>query len=220
MRKFAGDNDDTELDSDEEELDTSDHEELTDEDRTLMGDGDDDDDDDDDTAATPSTAKAAVARPVSEIMVTKEGLKKLQDELVSLEGPRRREVADRLKEAISYGDLSENSEYEDAKNEQAFVEGRISELREMVKNAKIITEKSGGKDKSVKVGSTVKIQNLTDKDDAETYTIVGATEASPAERKISNDSPIGAALMDQNEGDEVTVVAPAGSFRYKIVKVS
>jgi len=151
-------------------------------------------------------------------LVTREGLKKLKDELDELESVRRREVAGRLKEAISFGDLSENSEYEDAKNEQALVENRIAELKGMIKTAKIIVEKKSS-EKIVKVGSTVTVQNITDKDEIETYTIVGSTEADPASAKISNESPIGLAIMDREQGDEVMVTAPAGELKYKIVKV-
>jgi transcription elongation factor GreA len=151
-------------------------------------------------------------------LVTREGLKKLQDELTELENVRRSEVAQRLKEAISFGDLSENSEYEDAKNEQALLETRILELQEMIKTAKIISEKKG-KGKFVKIGSTVTIENLTDKEGPETFMIVGSTEADPTAKKISNESPLGSALIDKEEGDEIEIEAPAGMFRYKILKV-
>jgi transcription elongation factor GreA len=115
--------------------------------------------------------------------------------------------------------LSENSEYEDAKNEQALTEGRIAELKRLIKTAKIITEKKSS-GKIVKIGSTVTIQNLTEKDEVETYTIVGSTEADPIAAKISNESPIGAAIVDQDQGAEVIVETPAGTMKYKIVKVS
>jgi transcription elongation factor GreA len=154
-----------------------------------------------------------------EIIVTKEGLKKLKDELENLKSVRRKEVAQRLKEAISYGDLSENSEYEEAKNEQAFVEGRILELERKIKNAKVITEKDGKKD--VNVGSTVSVRNITSGDDAqETYTIVGATEADPFENKISNESPLGKSLLGCTRGDTIEFQAPAGTIRYEVLKVS
>jgi transcription elongation factor GreA len=150
--------------------------------------------------------------------VTREGLKKLKEELDYLENTKRKENAARLKEAISFGDLSENSEYEDAKNEQALTEGRIAELAAMVKTAKIITEKKS-KSAVVKIGSTVKIQNLTDKDKPETFTIVGSTEADPSEAKISNESPIGMAILDCKSGEEVIVKAPAGELKYKILEI-
>ncbi len=187
---------------------------LTEEDRALIDDDSaTDDDEGDDTGSTTTAGQA------NQTLVTREGLKALKDELEQLERTRRKEVAARLKEAIAYGDLSENSEYEDAKNEQAFVEGRIVELTNMVKNVKIITEKSSKGSKTVRVGSTIKIQNLTEKDDPETYTIVGSTEANPLEDKISNESPIGAAVIDRDQGEEVVVKAPAGDFKYKIIKV-
>lgn len=154
-------------------------------------------------------------------LVTKEGLKKLQEELDVLKGPRRKEVAQRLKEAISYGDLSENSEYQEAKTEQAFVEGRIVELEQMIKNAKIISEKKttlGGKE--VQIGRTVSVRNKTDGDDPVHYTIVGSTEADPGNSKLSNESPVGKALLGKKKGDVVDVVTPAGKLRYEVLKVS
>lgn len=147
------------------------------------------------------------------VLVTREGLKKLQEELDHLKNVRRKEVAARLKEAISYGDLSENSEYEEAKNEQAFIEGRILELENKIKNAKII---KGAHTQSVQIGSVVKLKRAGSKD-AEEYTIVGTTEADPFEHKISNESPIGEAIMDKVKGDKVKVNAPSGNFTYEIV---
>jgi len=210
------------------------NEELTEEDLALAGQsrsgsGANDDDTDEDaevdgeegeeSAKAGEEEEAASDGSERETLVTKEGLAALKDELMQLETTKRKEVAARLKEAISFGDLSENSEYEDAKNEQALVEGRINELQRMIKTARIITEKKGS-GKIVKIGSTVKLQNLTDKDEPETYTIVGSTETNPAERKISNESPIGVAIVDKEQGDEVVVKAPVGELRYKIIKVS
>ncbi len=152
-------------------------------------------------------------------LITKEGLDKLKDESKYLKETKRKDVAARIKEAISYGDLSENSEYEEAKNEQAFVEGRILELDEKIKNAKII---SGRKKvtKTVQLGTTVHLRNLTKgKDDLEVYTIVGSTEADPFAGKISNESPIGSALLDKEKGDKIKVAVPAGSVEYQIVKL-
>ncbi|MDB4979085.1 MAG: transcription elongation factor GreA [Candidatus Peribacteria bacterium] len=154
-------------------------------------------------------------------LVTKEGLKKLRDELEHLKKVRRSEVAQRLKEAISYGDLSENSEYEEAKNEQAFVEGRIMELEQKIKNAKIISDKKTEKGgKTIDIGSTITIQNVTDNDEAEEYTIVGSTEADPLEKKISNESPIGRSMLGHVKGETVEVQTPGGAFEYEILKVS
>jgi len=152
-------------------------------------------------------------------LITKEGLAKLVEELENLKTVKRKEVAARIKEAISFGDLSENSEYEEAKNEQAFVEGRILELEQKIKNAKIISESTKAK-KSIQLGTTVHLKNLTKKkDESEVYTIVGSTEADPFEGKISNESPIGDALLDKEKGDTIKVRVPAGSVEYKIVKL-
>lgn len=152
-------------------------------------------------------------------LITKEGLQKLKEELHFLKEVKRKEVAERLKEAISYGDLSENAEYEEAKNEQAFVEGRILELEEKVKYAKIIDEKSH-RGALIQLGSKVILQNLSSKSRGEEeYTIVGSTEADPMNRKISNVSPVGKAVLDRRVGEIVKVAAPAGIIEYKIVKV-
>jgi transcription elongation factor GreA len=152
-------------------------------------------------------------------LITKEGLDKLVEELEYLKNTKRKEVAARIKEAISYGDLSENSEYEEAKNEQAFVEGRILELEEKVKNAKIISEKKS-LGKTVHLGCTVHLKNLSKgKSELEIYTIVGSTEADPFNGKISNESPVGNALLDKQKGDKVKVPVPAGSVEYEIVKI-
>ena len=155
-------------------------------------------------------------------LVTKEGLKKLKEELDHLKTVRRTELAQRLKEAISYGDLSENSEYEEAKNEQAFVEGRVLELEQKIKNAKIISEKkldtkSG---KYIDIGTTVTVRNRSENEDPESYIIVGSTEADPLEHKISNESPIGRALLGRKKGDIVEVPTPAGKFKYEVLKVA
>lgn len=158
---------------------------------------------------------------LDQTLVTKEGLKKLQEELENLKTVRRKEVAERLKEAISYGDLSENSEYQEAKNEQAFTEGRILELEQMIKNAKIISDsKSSSKGKDIQIGATVTICNKTDNDDPVEYTIVGSTEANPLEHKISNESPVGRALLGKKKGDIIDVKTPAGPYKYEVVKVS
>jgi len=154
-------------------------------------------------------------------LVTKEGLKKLQDELDELKTVRRKEVAVRLKEAISYGDLSENSEYQEAKNEQAFTEGRILELEQMIKSAIIISEKkSDAKSKDVQIGATVTVRNKTEGDEPLAYTIVGSTEADPSAQKISNESPVGKALLGKMKGDVVDIVTPGGNVKYEVIKVA
>ncbi len=151
-------------------------------------------------------------------LVTKQGLAKLQAELKDLKDVKRKDVAAKLKEAISYGDLSENAEYDAAKNEQAFVEGRIIELEKMIENAQLI--KDSGKGKVVQIGSTVVVQDQDKKDaEKEEYTLVGSTEADPFAGKISNESPLGHALLEQRSGEVVTFLAPKGKVKYKIVKV-
>jgi transcription elongation factor GreA len=153
------------------------------------------------------------------VLVTQEGLAKLKEELQYFKDVRRKDVAKRLKEAISYGDLSENSEYEEAKNEQAFIEGRIIELEKMIDNSKIITEGIKSTDATVQIGTTVTVQNLTDDDEPETYTIVGSTEADPTLNKISNESPIGSALLGKTKNDVIKVKVPAGIMEFKITKI-
>lgn len=173
---------------------------------------------DDDDIAAGSAGAAGSDEDLT--LVTKEGLKKLKDELELLKTVRRQELAQRLKEAISYGDLSENSEYEEAKNEQAFVEGRILELESKIKSARIISDKKlMVKTKEIEIGSTVCIQ-LKGEDDVETYTIVGTTEADPLDSKISNESPIGKAMLGRQKGDMVEVSTPSGMLKYQVVKVS
>jgi transcription elongation factor GreA len=154
-----------------------------------------------------------------QVLVTKEGLAKLKEELAHFKDVRRKEVARRLKEAISYGDLSENSEYEEAKNEQAFVEGRVIELEKMIDNSKIITEGIKSTDATVQIGTTVTVQNVTDNDEPETYTIVGSTEADPMINKISNESPIGSALLGKTKNDIIKVKVPAGILEFKVLKI-
>lgn len=152
------------------------------------------------------------------VLLTKEGMKKLRDELDYLVSVRRREVAKRLQEAISYGDLSENSEYEDAKNEQAFIEGRILELEDQIKNAKVIGERQR-KAAVAQVGSKVVIEKPGTKTKKEEFTIVGSTEVDPLSNMISNDSPIGRALVGKKVGDNIEVVVPSGIAKYKIVSL-
>lgn len=172
------------------------------------------------TSSTTSGPASTYTEDEEETLVTKDGLKKLKEELDNLKNVRRKEVSQRLKEAISYGDLSENSEYEEAKNEQAFVEGRILELERKIKNAKIITEKDGHV-KEVNIGSSVMVKNRSShEEEEETYTIVGATEADPFDFKISNESPIGKALLSRTKGETVEVHTPSGIVEYEILKVS
>jgi transcription elongation factor GreA len=171
---------------------------------------------------TPSASQGTGFSDTDDVLVTKEGLKKLKDELDLLKTTKRGEIASRLKEAISYGDLSENAEYEEAKNEQAFIEGRILELEKQIKNARIITEHDtkAVRGKVIEIGSIVTVRNKTDDDEPETYTIVGSMEADPIEHKISNESHIGKALLSHEKGDIVDVTAPAGKFKYEVLKVA
>ncbi len=149
--------------------------------------------------------------------LTKEGFEKLQDELDYLRTAKRQEVADRLHEAMEGGELIENAEYEAAKNEQAFVEGRIQELEILLATARLIDEDKRKKVDTIQVGSTVTIQE--DGYEEETYTIVGAAEANPREGKISNESPIGKAILSHRPGEEVQVETPDGSYSVRIVKI-
>jgi transcription elongation factor GreA len=149
--------------------------------------------------------------------LTKEGFEKLQDELEYLRTVKRQEVADRLHEAMEGGELIENAEYEAAKNEQAFVEGRIQELEMLLATARVIEDDKKKKNDTVQVGSTVTIQE--DGLEEETYTIVGAAEANPRDGKISNESPIGKAILGHRAGDEVQVEAPDGAYKVRIIKI-
>jgi len=149
--------------------------------------------------------------------LTKEGFEKLQDELEYLRTVKRQEVADRLHEAMEGGELIENAEYEAAKNEQAFVEGRIQELEMLLATARVIEDDKRKRADSIQVGSTVTIQE--DGFEEETYTIVGAAEANPRDGKISNESPIGKAILNHRAGDEVQVEAPDGSYKIRILKI-
>lgn len=147
--------------------------------------------------------------------LTRQGYQKLQEELEYLRTIKRQEVANRLHEAMEGGELIEDAEYEAAKNEQAFVEGRIQELEMLLANARVIDET--GKMEVVQVAARVTIQE--DGNDPEVYTIVGPAEANPREGKISNESPLGRALLDHRAGDNVKVEAPAGAFSVRILKV-
>ena len=147
--------------------------------------------------------------------ISEEGLAKLRADLEELVNVRRQEIAQRIHDAKEHGDLAENAEYEDAKNEQAFVEGQIQRLEVLIKNATIF-EGGHGTD-HVQIGSTVKVEGA---DGKEVFTIVGSTEASPREGRISNESPVGRALLGKHKGDSVVVHVPAGDFSYKILDIS
>ncbi|HEV2005683.1 MAG TPA: transcription elongation factor GreA [Candidatus Limnocylindrales bacterium] len=147
--------------------------------------------------------------------ISKDGLEKLRKELEEMVSVRRPEIAQRIHDAKEHGDLSENAEYEDAKNEQAFVEGRIQTLEALIKNATIIDEHHTND--HVQIGSTVKVDGP---DGKQSFTIVGSTEARPTEGRISNESPVGRALLGRKSGEKVTVQVPAGDIDYKIVAIS
>jgi transcription elongation factor GreA len=151
-----------------------------------------------------------------EVLLTAEGFKKLEDELENLKTVRRREVAARIKQAIDFGDLSENSEYDDAKNEQAFIEGRIVELGSKLSHAKIIMEAAGAK--KAMMGSTIVLEDMETGEEM-TYTIVGSMEADPMQNKISNESPVGHSILGKAVGAVVDVQAPAGTLKYKITDI-
>ena len=152
------------------------------------------------------------------IKVTDEGLKKLQDELEHLKTFGRADIAEKIKVARGYGDLSENSEYDDAKNEQAKIEARIVELEAMLKNVEIIKDIKGAA-KTVVVGVKVKVYDQ-EFDEEDEYYVVGSTEADPASNKISDESPVGRALIGHKVGDVVSVETPGGEIKLKIVKIS
>ncbi|NLK86189.1 MAG: transcription elongation factor GreA [Clostridiaceae bacterium] len=152
-----------------------------------------------------------------EVILTYEGLKKLEEELEQLRGPKRMEIKERIKVALSFGDITENSEYDEAKNEQAYVEGRIVQLETMLKNARIIDQDDVSTDK-VTVGSKVRLLDMEFNEEI-VYTIVGSTEADPSKFKISNESPVGSALMHKKKGNTVEVEVPAGVLKFKILKI-
>ena len=147
--------------------------------------------------------------------ISREGLEKLRRELDETVSIRRPEVAGRIHDAKEHGDLSENAEYEDAKNEQAFVEGRIQTLEALIKNATLIDEHHS-KD-VVQIGSTV---TVTGPEGQESFMIVGSTEARPTEGRISNESPVGRALLGRKKGDKITVRVPAGDIAYAVVRIT
>lgn len=152
-----------------------------------------------------------------DVMLTVIGLKQLEEELEQLKSVKRRQVAERIKQAIEFGDISENSEYEDAKNEQAFIEGRILTLEKMLRNAKIIDDENLGNE-AVALGSKVLLKDLEFGDELE-YSIVGSVEADPDNNKISNESPVGKAIIGQPKGSVVEVTVPAGVLKYEIVDI-
>ena len=151
-------------------------------------------------------------------LVTPEGLEKLQQELTYLTEVRRREVADRIRQAREFGDITENSEYDDAKNEQGLLERRISDLQRRVRNAKVVDPSQVDTD-AVDVGTRVTLRVVGDKGEERTFQIVGANESDPTSGKLSHASPVGRAVLRRRVGDKVTVATPRGSTEYEIVNV-
>jgi transcription elongation factor GreA len=151
-----------------------------------------------------------------DVILTPEGLTNLKSELDHLSTTRRREVAARIKEAREFGDISENAEYDDAKNEQAMLEARIASLEEKLRSATVIDNSDLGTD-VVRVGSVVHVKEGDGK--STKYTIVGSAEANPAEMKLSNESPVGRALLGRKRGEEVTFTTPKGKRKLKITKI-
>ncbi len=154
-----------------------------------------------------------------QVILTAEGLKKLEDELEYLKTTKRREISEKIKLALSFGDLSENSEYDEAKNDQAQMEHRIMQLENMLKNVQVIDENAIDTT-VVSIGSKVKVHDVDFDEDIE-YSIVGSTEANPMENKISDESAVGKALLGAKVGDTVTAVVPSGAeLQFKILEIS
>jgi transcription elongation factor GreA len=154
---------------------------------------------------------------VKEIILTPEGHKKLKEEIEHLSTIKRREVAERIKQAREFGDIAENAEYDDAKNEQAMLEHRIATLEDRLKSARVVNKKEIPTG-VVAVGTTVKLRDVDAKETIE-YRIVGSAEANPAEHKLSNESPVGKAIMGRKKGETVEVAAPRGSLKFKIMEI-
>ena len=151
-----------------------------------------------------------------DVILTPDGLERLKEELDHLSHDKRREVAERIKEAREFGDIAENSEYDDAKNEQAMLEARIAQIEERLRSASVIDPEDLGTD-IVRVGSIVHVKGEDGK--SVKYTIVGSAEVNPAERKLSNESPVGRALLNRKRGEEVTFATPRGQRTLKITKI-
>lgn len=154
-----------------------------------------------------------------EVLLTPEGLRKLEAELELLKTDKRREVAERISAALEFGDISENSEYDDAKNEQAFIEGRILTLEKLLRNARVIEADDADDDNIVSLGKRITLKDLETSDVFE-YQLVGSAEADPMEAKISNESPVGQAILGKATGTIVEVEVLDGTLQYEIVKVA
>jgi transcription elongation factor GreA len=154
---------------------------------------------------------------LKEVILTAEGYEKLKQEITFLQNDKRREVADRIRVAREFGDIAENAEYDDAKNEQALLEARIAKLEEQLSAARVISKGEITSD-VVSIGSRVKLKDMDDNKTVE-YHIVGSAEANPAEQKLSNESPVGKAILGRKKGEVVEVSAPRGSLKFKILDI-
>ena len=154
---------------------------------------------------------------MKEVILTADGYKKLQQEIDVLRNDKRREVAERIRIAREFGDIAENAEYDDAKNEQAMLEHKIAQLEERILSARVITKKEISKD-AVSVGAHVRLRDMQANKTFE-YHIVGSAEANPTENKLSNESPVGKAIIGHKKGDVVEVAAPRGAFKFKILEI-
>ena len=154
---------------------------------------------------------------MKEVLLTAEGYEKLKEEIEHLSNEKRREVAERIKQAREFGDISENSEYDDAKNEQAMLEHRIAQLEERLASARVIETDEVATD-VVAIGTRVRLKDI-DANETVEYFIVGSAEANPAERKLSNESPVGKAIIGRKKGETVEVAAPRGSLKFKILDI-
>jgi transcription elongation factor GreA len=154
---------------------------------------------------------------LKEVILTAEGHEKLKEEIEYLSNEKRREVAERIRVAREFGDIAENAEYDDAKNEQAMLEHRIAQLEERLRNARVI-EADEVTTEAVSIGSKVRLKDM-DANKTVEYHIVGSAEANPAEKKLSNESPVGKAIMGKKKGEVVEVTAPRGSLKYKIMDI-
>jgi transcription elongation factor GreA len=155
---------------------------------------------------------------LKEVILTPEGYEKLKQEIDLLSNDRRREVADRIRVAREFGDISENAEYDDAKNEQAMLEHKIAQLEERLANARVI-EVDDLDLSVVSIGAKVRLRDVDAKETVE-YVIVGSAEANPAESKLSNESPVGKAIIGKKKGETVEVATPRGSLKYKILDIA
>ena len=154
---------------------------------------------------------------MKEVILTPEGYEKLKQEIDYLQTDKRREVAERIRVAREFGDIAENAEYDDAKNEQAMLEHRIAQLEERLLSARVISKKEISKD-TVSVGATVRLKDMDTNKSVE-YHIVGSAEANPSENKVSNESPVGKAILGHKKGEVVEVSAPRGSLKFKILEI-